>query len=292
MAKKIVAYEALGTTWQVHRDLIDSPGLGFVRDYLSGYDYSKLRRVRLNHSERENRPFEKCMPEDEASDEEYYFDVFSAYFGHCGIIVVDKDPLRCLDEYEAICYVHKHAPYPVTDMRTAHTKFGKRKIPFEVFNEDESVVAIVAHEVGHYLADTGQIPRSGRKVTLTKPDGTTFVRQSYDEVEAGEFTTAAVEAYRRACVTDDDTVSVTDSATHCLTCGMELSTVLRAHKFCSDACRWKYHSMKRSERTAPDREKRCVVCGIAFTAGRSDAKTCSPRCRQRLKRNPERYSSN
>jgi putative metallohydrolase (TIGR04338 family) len=85
-------------------------------------------------------------------------------------------------------------------------------------------------------------------------------------------------------VTDDDTEPVTDSATHCLSCGMELSTVLRAHKFCSDACRWKYHSLKRSAATAAGREKICEACGVEFTAGRSDAKTCSPTCRQRLKR--------
>jgi predicted nucleic acid-binding Zn ribbon protein len=85
-------------------------------------------------------------------------------------------------------------------------------------------------------------------------------------------------------VTDTYTESVTDNVTHCLTCSMGLSTVLRAHKFCSNRCRYRYHSARRSERTAASREKVCEACGVAFRATRSDAKTCSPKCRQRLKR--------
>jgi predicted nucleic acid-binding Zn ribbon protein len=84
---------------------------------------------------------------------------------------------------------------------------------------------------------------------------------------------------------------VTDSATQrCLLCGMGLSSEakLRPHKFCSDACRYAWHSRRRSEISAPAREKVCVVCGVAFTATRSHAKTCSERCRTRLKRQRRR----
>src|SRR5829696_498641 len=47
VASKSITYEALGTTWKVHRELIDSPGLAFIQDYLSGYDFSKVEWVTL-----------------------------------------------------------------------------------------------------------------------------------------------------------------------------------------------------------------------------------------------------
>jgi hypothetical protein len=45
MAKKSMTQDLHETKWKVHRDLADSPGLRFARDYYSGYDWSQVEWV-------------------------------------------------------------------------------------------------------------------------------------------------------------------------------------------------------------------------------------------------------
>lgn len=78
---------------------------------------------------------------------------------------------------------------------------------------------------------------------------------------------------------------VTDTETRrCVVCGMQLASVSRPRKFCSDRCRWIYHNRQRHERTAEDRQKVCEVCGAPFMAKNSRAKTCSAACKQKAYR--------
>jgi predicted nucleic acid-binding Zn ribbon protein len=265
VAKKIITYEAIGTTWKVHHELRDSPGLVFVQDYLKDYDLTGLEYIEVklgNWGYGENNTWTNTAA------------------GHCSGPWITKN-----GKYQAVCKVNGRTTYPSDDWVTARTPKGKRKVPYTVYSQAESLVGIVAHEVCHYLAYTEQIPKHGKMHT--------YRRRSYnstDEVETGEFEMGAIEAYRVANrdtpppmepVTDADT-----SDKHCLQCGMVL--LGDRSKFCSDECRWTYHNRLRHDRGEPDRQKVCEVCGTEFTATRSDAKTCSPRCRQRLRRRIQR----
>jgi hypothetical protein len=276
VAKQSVTYERYGTKWKVHRDLLDSPGLAFIQDYLKRYDLSKLQWVTLHHGNSHPGGWERETMDEDGNWAWLPWD--NAFYGNCGPVKVAWREF--IDEYRARCVVNRNVAYPTHERITAHTDRGKRKVLFMVYDRDEAVVAIVAHEVAHYLGSTNQIPRSGE---------VRFGFQSVDEVEAGEFEKAAVEAYRFSTrnVTPSDTapfVTDDDMAARCAECGMALSSSAGKHTFCSDRCRWTFHNRRRSQRTAAKREKACEICGKQFTSARNDAKTCSKACRQKAYR--------
>ena len=256
MAKQTITYESLGTTWKVHRELIDSPGLTFIQDYLSGYDFSQLEWITLRLGAWGFTPNSIWT---------------NATHGRCWHPHSVPSKL-----FRINCNINTRVSYPAKEYATIKTSKGKRKVPFLVNDAHEAIVSIVAHEASHYLGSTSQIPASGKKWFDSRPT---------DEVEAGEFEKAAVEAYRAA--SRDDVVeapaSVTLTETHdCAECGQRLFSS-RA-RFCSDECRYAYHNRQRHKRGESERQKVCEVCGAEFASSRKDAKTCSARCRQRLRR--------
>jgi len=262
VASKIITYEALGTTWKVHRDLAvaDSPGLAFIQDYLSGYEFYRLEWLTLR------RGAWGFLPNSIWTNTT-----------HGGCRHPNGTPSGL---FRINCTINTRARCPAEAYDTVMTPSGKRKMPWTIHDEQESIVYIVAHEASHYLGSTNQIPSSGKRNS-----GTGMVSTS--EIEAGEFARAAVEAYRVASRDTTTATPVTDTDTsfasgRCLQCGMMLFGY--RSKFCSDACRWTYHNHLRCERTEANRQKVCAICGTEFTARRADAKTCSPRCRQRLRR--------
>lgn len=152
-----------------------------------------------------------------------------------------------------------------------------------MYSEAESLIAIVAHEVCHYLGYTDQIPKHGESHVYRRR-----AWNSTDEVETGEFQIRAVEAYRlsnrnvTATDTPPDSDPVTVNDTRCRECEMKLGA---RQAFCSDRCRWTFHNRQRSQRTAAGRKmKTCEACGKGFVPRRSDARTCSSACRQKLHR--------
>src|SRR5215208_2742926 len=281
VARKIITYDAKGTTWKVHRELIDSSsaGLAFVQDYLSRYDLSEIEHIEIKLGSWGYQPNSRWT---------------NTAGGHCAGPWSTKN-----GKYRLLCKVNGRTAYPADDWVTAKTKEGKRKVPYTVYSRAESLIGIVAHEVCHYLGYTDQIPKHGKMHTWRRKSW-----NSTTEIECGEFEMAAVEAFRNRYVTPPDTGSymaleelreaiagevseadVTPSTTEsCQQCGRQLSSVSRSKKFCSDECRNLYHSARRSERTAETRQKICQGCGVQFTAGKSNAKTCSARCRKRIQR--------
>jgi putative metallohydrolase (TIGR04338 family) len=80
-------------------------------------------------------------------------------------------------------------------------------------------------------------------------------------------------------------VSVTDTDTRCLECGMVLAASAGPmRRFCSDKCRWDYHNRARHERLAQEWRRTCEICGTSFEAHRNNARFCSARCRKRAQR--------
>ena len=166
--------------WCVDKALEDSEGLGWVRQRLGAYDWSKVDwiTVRRGRSER------------------------YAFRGVC------KSPWEGCG-YRINCNVSRHAPYPITyHMRVSPlyrnpdgtwpkvpqgyrvgdryvaTRGGKnvqwRRLyrPLELRSEDEVLVFLVAHEAFHYLRRTRQV--EGR----------------HGEIEADAFALETLEQYR------------------------------------------------------------------------------------------------
>jgi predicted nucleic acid-binding Zn ribbon protein len=245
-----------GTQWKVEKELRDSPGLAFVRRYLSFYDFSQLEWITLRRSLRWS-----------------YLDVWPCG-GSCWYPWATSSGL-----FRINATVVAAARYP------AEVRFGDRDSsgklqPNFLNDENEAVVAIIAHEVSHYLGSTGQVPAYGR----VHSSGI----QSTSEAQANEFMKAAVEAYRRSIgdATSSNkllrTLGPLARVGWCVVCGKSLSKGGGSHSFCSDRCRWTYHNRQRRARIAAGRGKmECEVCGAEFTPTRNDAKTCSPACRQK-----------
>jgi predicted nucleic acid-binding Zn ribbon protein len=286
VASKSITYEALGTTWKVHRDLSDSPGLAFIQDYLSHYDFSELEWVTLKAG---SWGGESTYPEEET------YGWTNAVTGLCHYPVGTRSGLyrvnNCINtrlgwpaivyQSESPLYLTEAGTWPdvpddcFTGKRYIDEKSGRewqrliRRLWLQ--DEHEAVAYILAHELFHFLRRTRQIP--GKNV----------------EIEADRYGVQVLEVYRlnsrdtrtRAEV-GEIAEAVTDTDTRCLECGQPLASDRRT--FCSDKCRWTYHNRERRRRTATDREKTCEVCAKEFVAKRSDAKTCSARCRQTLRR--------
>jgi predicted nucleic acid-binding Zn ribbon protein len=236
-----------GTQWKVEKELRDSPGLAFVRRYLSFFDFQDLEWITLGHSL--------------LLSDRYY----NPYYGTCTHPGGTSSGL-----FRINCSVLADARYPARALFLEQRSSGKRQ-PFFFNDENEAVVAIIAHEVSHYLGSTGQVPANGK----ADPHGI----QSTSEAQANEFSRGAVEAYRRR---DDALPGTLAPVGWCVVCGKPLSKGGGSHDFCSDRCRWTYHNRQRGARIAARRGKiECEVCGAEFTPARNDAKTCSPKCRQK-----------
>ena len=167
--------------WRVDRALENSEGLGWVRERLGTYDWSKVDWITVRHGRSERYAFR----------------------GVC------KSPSKSHIRYRLNCNVSRHTPYPVTYYtrvtplyrnpdRTwpevpeghkvgdwyASTRDGKRVQwrrlyrPLELRSEDEVLVFLIAHEAFHYLRRTRQV--QGR----------------HGEIEADAFALKALEQYR------------------------------------------------------------------------------------------------
>jgi predicted nucleic acid-binding Zn ribbon protein len=220
-----------GTGWRVEKGLQDSPGLAFTRWYLARFDFSQLESITVRRSPRSS----------------------TSWLSPTGLIRIGCN----------IPSVRYPAPVPEAEKPSS----GERQ-PYYLNDESETVVAIIAFQVGQYLADTGQIVG----------------------VEAIDLMQVAVAAYRRnigVATSGDDglpgTLAPHASARWCVLCGKSLSNKGGgSHSFCSPRCRWTYHNRLRGARLAARRGKKvCEVCGAEFTPKKSDAETCSPACRQK-----------
>jgi predicted nucleic acid-binding Zn ribbon protein len=251
VASKTVTRGVWGTRWRVEKEFRDSAGLAFARRYLSLFDYSQLEWITLRRSLRR------------------YFSRYNPIFGRCWHPQVTTSGM-----FRIRCNVLSSVRYPARDWYAGEPSSGERR-GFFVDDENEAVVAILAHEVNHYLRWTGQVPANG----WVRSDGL----QSTSEAEANAFMMAAVEAYRRR---DDELPGTLAHAGWCVMCGKPLSKGGGSRSFCSDGCRSAYHNRLRGARIAARRgEKECAGCGKKFRPARSDARTCSPACRQKKYRN-------
>lgn len=170
----------MGKFWRVDEALGDSEGLGWVRERLGPYDWSKVDWVSVRRGRSEKYAFR----------------------GVC------KAP-RNGSGYRINCNVSRHAAYPIyqlmrvsplyrnpdgtwPEVPEAH-KIGARYVairngemvqwrrlyrPLELRNEDEVLVFLVAHEAFHYLRKTRQV--GGR----------------HGEIEADAFALRMLEHYR------------------------------------------------------------------------------------------------
>ena len=167
--------------WRVDKALEGSEGLGWVRERLWEYDWSKVDWITLRRGRSERYAFR----------------------GVC------RSPPKGHGRYRINCTVSMHARYPVTyymrvsplyrnpdgtwprtpkgrtlGERYASTRNGKsvqwKRLyrPLELRNEDEALVFLVAHEAFHYLRRTRQV--EGR----------------HGEIEADAFALQALEHYR------------------------------------------------------------------------------------------------
>jgi predicted nucleic acid-binding Zn ribbon protein len=263
VASKTVTRGVWGTEWRVEKEFQDSPGLAFVRRYLSCFNYSDLEWITLRRSLRpyfgygNRRPtFGKCVyPQGTSS----------------GLFRINCSVLDVL----------ARARYPTPLFWFEKKPSNRERRGFFVDDENEAVVSIVAHEVNHFLGSTGQIPANGRVLS----DGL----QSTSEFEAHAFEKAAVEAYRRR---DDELPGTLARAEWCVMCGKPLSKGGGSRTFCSDRCRSAYHNRLRAACIAARRgEKVCEVCGKKFRPARSDARTCSSKCRQKKYRKDRTHNS-
>jgi predicted nucleic acid-binding Zn ribbon protein len=276
-SSNIVTLEAVGTTWKVSRELVDSRGLAFIQEYLSGYDLSEVEWITVRLGSWGFHPNSRWT---------------NATHGLC------RHPWgsSSTDKYRLNTNVNTRKPFPLEEYATVNTPHGKRKVPYILNDEHEAVVSIVAHEASHYLGYTNQVPCSGRGYEV---EGYGWVNTT-NEIEAGAFEKAAVEAYRNATaqppiefeleptVTEPATVKVPDEPcdpwlNRCVVCGRDLPRSTR-RRFCSDEHRYAFHNRRRHDRTAAGREKTCQVCGRAFTAGNALARYCSDACRQKAYR--------
>jgi predicted nucleic acid-binding Zn ribbon protein len=245
-----VTHGVWGTQWKVEKEFRDSPGLAFVRRYLSLYDFSELEQIRLRRSTRRYSSWQGSHP----------------IFGEC------VTPKRTSSgSFRINCNVLGSAPYPARLWDAEEPSSGE---PYLLNEQNESVVAIIAHEVSHYLGCTGQVPANG----TVDSDGL----QSTSEAEANEFMRAAVEAYRRG---DDELPGTLARPEWCVVCGKPLSKGGGSQSFCSGRCRTQWHNSQRRARLAARRSKMtCEVCGKIFPPKQLGAKTCSPACRQKIYR--------
>jgi hypothetical protein len=171
----------MGKLWRVDKALADSEGLGWVREWLDAYDWSKVDwiTVRRGVSER------------------------FAFRGVC------RSPSKGRGGYRINCNVSTHSPYPIAyHMRMSPlyrnpdgtwprvpnghkagdcyvATRGGRSVQWkrlyrhlELGNEDEVLVFLVAHEAFHYLRRTRQV--EGR----------------HGEIEADAFALRILEQYR------------------------------------------------------------------------------------------------
>ena len=149
----------MGKFWRVDKALEDSEGLGWIRERLGAYDWSKVDWVSVRRGRSEMYAFQG---------------VCKAPQNGCG--------------YRINCNVSKHAAYPIYQfMRVSPLyrnpdgtwpevpeghKIGYRYVatrngesvqwkrlyrPLELRSEDEVLVFLVAHEAFHYLRKTGQV---------------------------------------------------------------------------------------------------------------------------------------
>lgn len=260
MARKILTHEKHGTTWKIHRDLIDSPGLAFIQDYLSRYDLSGLAYVRLvpgawGYNER-SRWTNNCAGTYHSSSDPPY--------------ITAKVNRRT--SYPSVGYTTQIVP---------GTWRKKEKVAVERLDINEAVVEIVAHEVCHHLHAMGQLESRGRY---------------YWEVECGDFEQQAVEAYRATKHHAEETavglrqapepvVEAVTAAKRCDQCGRNLSAGRSSRgRFCSDGCRNAFHNARRHERLTQAWDRVCEVCSTEFSSRRSDTRYCSHACRQRAYR--------
>jgi hypothetical protein len=133
----------------VQKELRASPGLAFIRRYLSLYDFSQLEWITLRRSLRS------------------YYGYRDPIFGKC------RNPRSTSSGlYRIHCNVFADARYP-----DSVSVSGDRR-GYTLNDENEAVIAIVAHEVSHYLGSTGQVQANGR----VHSSGL----QSTSEVEADE----------------------------------------------------------------------------------------------------------
>ena len=170
----------MGKFWRVDKALEDSEGLGWIRERLGAYDWSKVDWVSVRRGRSEMYTFR----------------------GVC------KAP-RNERGYRINCNVSKHAAYPIYQfMRVSPLfrnpdgtwpevpeghKIGYRYVatrngesvqwkrlyrPLELSSEHEVLVFLVAHEAFHYLRKTGQ------------------VRGRHSEIEADAFALKILEQYR------------------------------------------------------------------------------------------------
>jgi hypothetical protein len=166
--------------WRVDKALEDSEGLGWVRERLRAYDWSKVDWISVRRGRSEIYAFRG---------------VCKAPRNGCG--------------YRINCNVSKHAAYPIyhfmrvsplyrnpdgtwPEMPKGH-KVGDRYVatrngksvhwkrlyrPLELRSEDEVLVFLVAHEAFHYLRKTRQ------------------VRERHGEIEADAFALQILGQYR------------------------------------------------------------------------------------------------
>jgi hypothetical protein len=179
----------LGKLWRVDKALENSEGLGWLRERLGAYDWSKVDWITVWRGRSERYAFR----------------------GVC------KSPSRGRG-YRINCNVSRHAPYPIAySMRVSPLyrnpdrtwpevpqghKVGDRYVAtrngknvqwkrlyrsLELGNEDEVLVFLVAHEAFHYLRKTRQV--QGR----------------HGEIEADAFALQTLEQYRgRSTAVCDD----------------------------------------------------------------------------------------
>ncbi len=172
---------AMSRFWRVDKALEDSEGLGWIRERLEAYDWSKVDWVSVRRGRSE-----KC-----------------AFRGVC------KTPRNGCG-YRINCNVSKHAAYPIYQYMRVSTLYrnpdgtwpaapeghtlGDRYVaarsngesvqwkrlyrPLELRSEDEVLVFLVAHEAFHYLRKTRQV--GGR----------------HGEIEADAFALKVLEQYR------------------------------------------------------------------------------------------------
>jgi predicted nucleic acid-binding Zn ribbon protein len=252
-----VTHGVWGTRWKVEKELQDSPGLAFVRWYLTLFDFSELEQIRLRRSTRRYSSWDGSHP----------------IFGEC------VSPERTSSgPFRINCNVLSSAPYPARLWDAEEPSSGE---PYLLHDENEAVVAIIAHEVSHYLGFRGQIPANG------KVDSGGL--QSTSEAEANEFMRAAVEAYRRSIGAATSSVDRLPGnlgspgrSGWCVMCGKPLPKGGGSQFFCTGRCRVTFHNRLRRARLAARRGKMiCEVCGAEFTPKQRGAKTCSRACRQK-----------
>jgi predicted nucleic acid-binding Zn ribbon protein len=112
-----------GTQWKVEKELRDSPGLAFVRRYLSLYDFSQLERITVRRSPR------------------------SAYS--------DVNPPTGLVRIYG--NIPASGQYPRRVPQAEKPSSSGERQPYYLDDESEAVVATIASQVGLYLGHTRQI---------------------------------------------------------------------------------------------------------------------------------------